>query len=198
LGKGERRVACARWQVDDQVIQLAPFHVAEKLADCRVEHRAAPDQWLPWLDQEAHRHHLHAVGLGRDKFVPARVGHMRDAHHRGHIGTVDIGVQQAYARAAGRERHSNVDRHGTLSNAALARGNRNRIADRHINQPAHASIVGNIRFELEAHRFHARNGQHGLAGFPFDLPTQGAGRGGEHNGKADLRIFDRQVADHAK
>ena len=53
LRDGERHVAGARRQVDHQVVELAPVHVAQQLLERAVQHRPAPDERLVRLDQEA-------------------------------------------------------------------------------------------------------------------------------------------------
>jgi hypothetical protein len=58
-------VAGARRHVDQQVVQVAPVGLAQQLVQRLRGHRAAPDHGLVGLDQEADRHHLHAVVLHR-------------------------------------------------------------------------------------------------------------------------------------
>ena len=63
-------------QVEDQVVQLAPVHVAHQLHQRAVEHRPAPDERLVRLDQEADRHDLQPVRLdaGRASCRPGSPG----------------------------------------------------------------------------------------------------------------------------
>ena len=72
LGERHRDVARAGRQVDEQIVQRAPFDVLEELGERLVEHRAAPDDGRVLLDEEADRHHLHAVGLERDDLALGR------------------------------------------------------------------------------------------------------------------------------
>ena len=61
LAKGQLRVACARRQIHQQIIQRAPIYLQHKLLDGFHDHRPAPNHRLIALQQEAHAHQLHAV-----------------------------------------------------------------------------------------------------------------------------------------
>ena len=65
LDQAELHVAGARRQVDDQVIQLAPHHAAQKLLHDAVQHRPAPDHRLVARRQQPHRDQLQAVRFDR-------------------------------------------------------------------------------------------------------------------------------------
>ena len=58
-------VAGAGRHVDDQVIQIAPGRVAQKLRDRAVQHRSAPHHGFARRHQKAHRHHLHPADFDR-------------------------------------------------------------------------------------------------------------------------------------
>src|SRR5262245_46238049 len=45
LGKAKLRVPGTRRHVDDQVVQVSPLDVIEKLSHSRVKHGTAPDDW---------------------------------------------------------------------------------------------------------------------------------------------------------
>jgi hypothetical protein len=75
LGQRHRHVAGARREVDDQVVELAPRHVLEELLERLVEHRPAPDHRAVLFEEEADRHHLHAMGLERQDLALGR--HLR-------------------------------------------------------------------------------------------------------------------------
>jgi hypothetical protein len=53
----------------------------------------------------------------------------REAHHSGHAGAVDIGIEESHAGALRRERQGEVGRNRGLADAALARGDRHDICD---------------------------------------------------------------------
>ena len=67
LREAQRHVARARRQVHDQVVELAPVHVAEELLDRRVHDRTAHDHGLLGIEHEADGHDLEAVGLVRQR-----------------------------------------------------------------------------------------------------------------------------------
>ena len=77
--------------------------------------------------------------------LPFGGGQLLHAQHGRDVRAVDIGVQQADARAALRQGHGNVDGDGGFADAALARADGDGIADGHVDQPAHAAVVGDIR-----------------------------------------------------
>ena len=95
LDQRQLHVAGPRRQVDHQVIQFAPIHAAQELLDHAVQHRAAPHQRLVAGIQEAHRHELDAVLFERLDAIAERHRRLVDAHHERHVGTVNVGVQQA-------------------------------------------------------------------------------------------------------
>src|SRR5262249_46392491 len=58
LDERELNVAGAGREVDDEVVEFAPLHAAEKLRDDAVQHWAAPDDWLVAGIEQTHRNHL--------------------------------------------------------------------------------------------------------------------------------------------
>ena len=130
--------------------------------------------------------------------MPLGGGRAVDAQHGGYVRTVDIGIQQTDAGAALGQRHGDVDRHRGFADAALARADRDRVADRHVHQPAHAAVIGHIGVPLDRNGFHARDGHDGLSCFLLDLAAQRAGRRGQHDCERDLAVRDLQVPDHVQ
>ena len=128
LRQRQLRVAGARRQVDDQVVERAPFDVAEELLERLHHHRPAPDHRRVGLHDEAERHQLHAVLLQRQDAV-ADHPRLGDAEHHRHRGAVDVGVEQADAMAELRQRQREVGGDGRLADAALAAGDRHHVAD---------------------------------------------------------------------
>ena len=57
-GQAHLHVAGARRHVDEQVVELAPAHVAQELLDRLGEHQAAPHQRGVLVDQEPGADHL--------------------------------------------------------------------------------------------------------------------------------------------
>ena len=95
----ELDVAGAGRHVDDQVVEVAPVGLAQQLLERLRDHRPAPDHRLVGLDQEADRHHLHAVAIIGSIVLPSlRLGPAGDAHHRRLARAVDVGVEQADRR----------------------------------------------------------------------------------------------------
>ena len=66
------------------------------------------------------------------------LGLARDAHQHGLTGAVDVGVQNAHARALGGQRQREVGRRRTLAHAALARGDGDDVL--HARQQLHAAL----------------------------------------------------------
>jgi len=65
LTQGKLSVSGARWQVHQQVIQLAPFHHRQELLDGFLDHGPAPDDGLVVVQQEADAHEFDAVPARR-------------------------------------------------------------------------------------------------------------------------------------
>src|SRR6185436_4999183 len=109
LGHRQRHVAGAGRQVDDEVVELAPLHVAHELLHRAVQHRPAPDDRLVGRDQHAHRDHLDAVRRRRhDPLVGRDLRRVGDAQHLRDVRAVDVAVEQPDARALPRERDREV------------------------------------------------------------------------------------------
>jgi hypothetical protein len=47
-------VACAWWEIDQEIVEFAPDYAAQELRDDAVEHGAAPDHGLVARIQQAH------------------------------------------------------------------------------------------------------------------------------------------------
>ncbi len=136
-GAGERRglnerelhVAGSGRQIDNQIIELAPIDAAQELLNHAVQHGPAPDQRLVAGIQEAHGHDAHAVFFERLDALADGVRLGADAHHERHVGTVDIGVEQAHFVAQARQRDGQIHRNGGFSDAAFARSDGDQILD---------------------------------------------------------------------
>jgi len=133
LGDGKLGVARAGGQVDQQHVEFAPPDVRGELRDGLHDHRAAPDDRGVGVDEEAHRHHLHAEILQGEEGVAFQEGATVDADHQRDRRAVDIAVHQAdLARAAlvgegPGQRAGEVDREGGLTHAAFAAGDRDDV-----------------------------------------------------------------------
>src|ERR1019366_554895 len=65
LNQRKLDVACARREIHDQIIQLAPLDAAQELLHDAMEHRPAPDHRLVARIKQTHRDQLHALRLDR-------------------------------------------------------------------------------------------------------------------------------------
>ena len=145
LGERHRDVAGAGRQVDQQVVELAPVHVLEELADRLVQHRPAPgDRLVLLVEEELDRDRLDAAGgverqdlaLGRHHRAAVHAEHARDrvAPH--------VGVERGGRVALGLERRGQVGGDRGLADAALAGADADHVLDggqRALGQPALAA-----------------------------------------------------------
>ena len=79
---------------------LVPAHLAEELLDDAVQHRPAPDDRRIVAGQEAHRHDLDAVLLGRHDLLAVGRQLGLQAEHDRHVRAVDVAVDHRDAAAA--------------------------------------------------------------------------------------------------
>src|SRR5687767_9860482 len=118
-------VACARWQVDKQVIKLSPISIADELLQCRARHWATPhDGTIGWC-KESDRQDLHAVLLdGNDDVLTVDHLHRRlfilAIEHYRYRWSINIGVDQAHSSAGVSQCDSKVACHCRLAYAAFA------------------------------------------------------------------------------
>ena len=93
-------VAGAGREIDEEDVELAPFHLLEELADDLVEHGAAHDERLVAGRDESDGDDFDAVGdVGLDLIVGEDAGLLRGADHERDVGSVDVGVNEAGAMA---------------------------------------------------------------------------------------------------
>ena len=114
-----------RRQIDDQHVQIAPFHLRDQLLQRPHDHRAAPDHGLVLFQHQPDRHHRHPMRLqGNDRLAIGRGGALGHAHHARLRRAVDIGVQQAHPAAGAGQRNRQIGRDGGFAHPALAAGHR--------------------------------------------------------------------------
>ena len=145
LNQRDDHVTGAGRQIDDEVIELAPFDLLQELADDLVQHRSTHHEWLVARRDVADGDGLDAVRVvGLDLVISANTGRLRRAHHQWDIGSVDIGVDEADAVAELGKRDGEVDSDGGFADAAFAgsdgnnfryAGKRQWLAVRRLNEP---------------------------------------------------------------
>jgi len=114
-------VTGARREIHDQIIELAPIDASQKLLNHAVQHGSAPDQRFVAGIQKTHGHDAQSVLFERLDALADSVRLGANAHHQRHIGTVDIGVQEADLMAEARKRNREIHRYCGFSDAAFAR-----------------------------------------------------------------------------
>ena len=97
LDQRQLHVPGAGRKIDDQVIQFAPLHAAQKLRNHAVQHRPAPDHGLVAGIQQAHRNHFQPLRLhGDDVLIGRGLRLLRRAQHDRHIWPINVGVEQTH------------------------------------------------------------------------------------------------------
>src|SRR5215831_10573418 len=115
-------VARSRRQVDDHVVEMAPFDKAQELTNDLVEHRSAPDDWLVARVEETHRDHLQPEGFERLNAVLSDHPRLRvHPQHERDVGAVNIGIEQADFVAHLGDRDGQIYRQRGLADTPLAR-----------------------------------------------------------------------------
>src|SRR6266566_736820 len=123
LDQGQLHVAGARWKINDQIIQFAPFHAAQELRDHAVEHRPAPNHRFVAGIQQAHGDHLQTLRLhGDDVLVVRGLRFLRGAEHDRDVGAIHVGVEQTDFMAELHERQRQIYSDRRLADAAFAAG----------------------------------------------------------------------------
>ena len=121
LHQRDHDIARARRQIDDEVVELSPLHLAEKLLDDGMQHRPAPHQRLVARTEKSDRHHLQPVTLRRQNAIFADDARRhRRAQHQGNVGPIHVGIEQPDLVAHARQRDGQVHRQSGFADAALA------------------------------------------------------------------------------
>ena len=120
LRQRELCIRGSRRQVNDEIVEVAPLHVAKELLNRATDEGPAPDDRLALRNEELNGDDLDAVALDRLDLA-ARAG-LRGAgrpHHLGNVRPRDVGVEEADAGAALGQGNGKVDRDGALADPAL-------------------------------------------------------------------------------
>ena len=118
-------ITCARRSVYDQIVQILPNYISQKLLYQPVFSGAPPDDRLIfWLKHETYRHDCEVV-FDVD-WAPPIVRLMDllsfEAHHSGHWGPADIDVKEAYIYVFIKSQaQGDLGWHGGLADSAFAR-----------------------------------------------------------------------------
>jgi hypothetical protein len=120
LHEGDDDVAGAGREVDEEDVEVAPFHLLQKLADDLVKHGAAHDEGLVAGEMNPTEMTLTPWARLGSIWLLARMRGLRSAHHERDVGAVDVGVDEADAMAELSERDGEVDGEGGFADAALA------------------------------------------------------------------------------
>ena len=95
-----------------------------------MQHRTTPHQRPVSGIDEAHRDHLDAVRFQRlDLILTYHPWLHIDAHHKRHIRTIDIRIEQSDFVSQLRQRDCQIHRDGGLSHSTLARSHCNDVLD---------------------------------------------------------------------
>src|SRR6266498_872411 len=100
LRKRQLHIARSRRHVHNQVIQLAPLYVREKLFHQPVKNWPAHDHGFIARLQERHRHQFDAVGFDGNQLVKLYFGtRVARAKHNRNVWTINIDVHNSNSRA---------------------------------------------------------------------------------------------------
>jgi hypothetical protein len=117
------RIAGAGRQIHEQIIEFAPFHRHEKLLNCFLNHRPAPDHRLIVIQQKTNAHQLYAVAQKRNHlFIDAQGWPLFYPHHQRNARSINIAVQQTDTSAQQRQAACQIHRGRGFADAALAAG----------------------------------------------------------------------------
>ena len=170
LRQGQLDIASARRHVHHQIVQILPARLAQELLKRLGGHGAAPDHGLVLLDEEADGHHLQAMRHQRLHGLAILALWLTvNTQHQRQAGAVNVGIQNADARAFGGQRQRQIGRRGALAHAALARGHGDDVF--HTGQQLHAALHrmrGDLAVQVHADIGHAFD----LAGSGHQLAAQ--------------------------
>src|SRR5262249_4102077 len=152
-------------------------------------------------DQVADADRLQAVGRDGADLLPDGPGvHPLDAQHDGHVGAVDVGVEQADAGAALQQRQGDVDADRRLADAALPGADGDAVAGPGYRlPPGDAAGAGDVAVPGDVDPGDALDATHeGGLDVLADAVAHGAGGGREHQPHVGGVALDAEVADHVE
>ncbi len=192
-------IAGPRWEIDDEIVELAPRHLVEELAQGLGQHRTTPDHRLTGIEDCAERHNLEPMSLERRHLaVGSGMRALTNAEHDRHIRSIDIGIKQPDPCSGEPQRDRDVDRDGGLADTALACADRNRIPDSGDllapRQPSRGADVG-VPADLDPRDTRHHPDDRGVDVLA-DAILERTCRRGEHNSNRGHATLDRQVSQH--
>ena len=146
----QRLVGRARWEIDDEVIEVAPLHVANELLNRPEFDGAAPHHGgVVVIKQESHRDDLHAeVALGGmdAPFFDVEASTVK-SHHFGHVWTGDVDVEDAHLVPLLSQGEGQSGGDGGLPNAAFPREHHDLVFDA-LPEGLHGHLALHLRVSL--------------------------------------------------
>ena len=175
------------------------MHVGQELPNGTVQHGTAPHDRLPLRHEEPHRHDLHAVSLVRHHLaVPDRQRALQ-AHHDGHVGTVDIGVHDADTGPLQGQADRHVHAERRLADPALAAADGQHGANVHIQLLGHPWIAHHLMRKLELDRIGVGKGLLDRSqAIALDLGLHRAGRRCQLDLEGHAPVLNPDVLDHVQ
>lgn len=122
LHDGQRHVAGSWWQVDDEIVEIAPADIGDELLHNAGDEGATPDDWVVVMRQKEIHAHERDAGFALD-WLDAVFAHgwlMADAEELRNTWAGDVGVHEADFKAALSESHGQHGGEAGLANAAFA------------------------------------------------------------------------------
>src|SRR5699024_12397450 len=74
-------IPCSRWQIKQQIVQIAPLNFFEKTVEHLAEHWPSPDDRRIVLDKETHGDDLYTESFDGNNFFAAYLRPVFNAHH---------------------------------------------------------------------------------------------------------------------
>ena len=145
-------VACAWWQIDEQIIHVVPLALEQQLLQGLADHGAAPHHGLVGVYHKAYRHGLNAAFRHHgNEFAVALFGfQICHTEHGGLAGAVNVGIEHANTRAHFAQGNGQIGGGGGFAHAAFARGHCDDVF--HTGNGVHALlhfVYGNVAVDVQ-------------------------------------------------
>src|SRR5205814_6557181 len=96
LDNSQLDVASAGGKIEHEKIELAPFHLSQKLLRVTGHHRSAQDRRRSIVEQKPHRHQFEIVLLNRNDLIFFGGGwSFARAEHERNARTINVAIAQA-------------------------------------------------------------------------------------------------------